>query len=292
MYSLRDAWMLAIGKEPVKDWDGKMVCLEEDANWAYALNVTKGFVAVYSFTIVTKGWLTLVYNGQQITLRTNDCYIYSPGIPITTIDVSEDFRAYCLMSDEEETLRIPSVRDLVRLAFAPIVQLHEPKMTLTEDVANRLNRKLQEIIVTMQTEHIYKAEILELLYSAFLLDLQGAQEQTIRENNVPKRMEEIFIELMRILPRHFAEHHDIQFYASQLNITADYLSRIVKSVSGRTVKDYIDQLLAMEGAYLLTSSSLTISQIADRLHFADTPSFSKFFSRMKGRSPREYREQR
>jgi AraC-like DNA-binding protein len=33
-----------------------------------------------------------------------------------------------------------------------------------------------------------------------------------------------------------------------------------------------------------------ISQIADRLHFADTPSFSKFFSRMKGMSPREYRE--
>ncbi|MBQ7253588.1 MAG: AraC family transcriptional regulator [Bacteroidales bacterium] len=38
------------------------------------------------------------------------------------------------------------------------------------------------------------------------------------------------------------------------------------------------------------STSLSIAQIADRLHFADTPSFSKFFSRMKGQSPREYRE--
>ena len=29
---------------------------------------------------------------------------------------------------------------------------------------------------------------------------------------------------------------------------------------------------------------------AERLHFADTPSFSKFFSRLSGQSPRAYRE--
>lgn len=34
---------------------------------------------------------------------------------------------------------------------------------------------------------------------------------------------------------------------------------------------------------------LSVAQIADRLHFADTPSFSKFFSRLKGLSPREFR---
>jgi AraC-like DNA-binding protein len=49
-------------------------------------------------------------------------------------------------------------------------------------------------------------------------------------------------------------------------------------------------MLLMEASFQLRTSQLSISQIADRLHFADTPSFSKFFSRMKGMSPREYRE--
>ena len=49
-------------------------------------------------------------------------------------------------------------------------------------------------------------------------------------------------------------------------------------------------MLMMEASFLLRTSSLSIQQIADRLHFADTPSLSKFFLRMKGLSPREYRK--
>ena len=41
---------------------------------------------------------------------------------------------------------------------------------------------------------------------------------------------------------------------------------------------------------MLRTTSLSITEIADRLHFADTPSFSKFFSRLKGMSPKEYRK--
>lgn len=290
MYSLREAWLLCHGKEPMDYWDGKMACVEEDAQWARESNTTQGSVAIYSFTIVVRGCLTFLYNERQMTMLPNDVFIYSPGMPITIVEVSTDYRAYCLMADEDTTLRVPSARDLVSLAYAPIVQLHEPKLTLPADVADRLVRKMQEIIYNSHTDHIYKTEILHMLYAAFLLDLQGAQEQAIREHTVPQRMEELFIDFMRLLLRHFAEHHDIGFYSSQLNITLDYLSRIVKRVSGRTVVDYINQLLLMEASFLLNTTSFSVAQIADRLHFADTPSFSKFFSRLKGQSPREYRE--
>ena len=103
-------------------------------------------------------------------------------------------------------------------------------------------------------------------------------------------MEEIFIGFIRLLPRHFAEHHDIPFYADQLHISPVYLSRVVRQVTGRTVVDYINQMLLMEASFLLQTSQLSITQIADHLHFADTPSFSKFFSRLNGMSPKEYRK--
>ena len=103
-------------------------------------------------------------------------------------------------------------------------------------------------------------------------------------------VEEIFIEFIRLLPRHFAQHHDIPFYAERLHISPVYLSRVVRQVTGRTVIDYINQMLLMEASFLLQTSGLSITQIADRLHFADTPSFSKFFSRLNGMSPKEYRK--
>jgi transcriptional regulator GlxA family with amidase domain len=48
-------------------------------------------------------------------------------------------------------------------------------------------------------------------------------------------------------------------------------------------------MLLMEASFLLQTSPMSIAQIAEHLHFADTPSFSKFFLRMKGVNPKEYR---
>ena len=223
-------------------------------------------------------------------LNHNDLYLYSPGMQVNILSASDDYHGICLLADEDTTLRIPSARDLVSLAYKPIVQLHEPKVTLSEEFAIRLARKMFEITDVIHSNHIYRQQLLQMLYAVFLLDLQGAQDEVIHKHYIPQRMEELFISFMRILPHHFAEHHDIGFYASQLHITGDYLSRIVRRVSGRTVLDYINQLLVMEASYLLSTTSLSIAQIAERLHFADTPSFSKFFLRLKYQTPREYRK--
>ena len=47
----------------------------------------------------------------------------------------------------------------------------------------------------------------------------------------------------------------------------------------------INELLAMEATRLLKSTSLTIEQIADQLHFATNASFDKFYKRMRGATP-------
>ncbi len=100
----------------------------------------------------------------------------------------------------------------------------------------------------------------------------------------------IRISFLKLLPANYAQHHDIPFYADILGITPIYLSRIVRKMSGRTVVDHINDLLLSEAKILLKSTGLNIVQIADRLHFADSPSFSRFFSRLAGVSPRQYRK--
>ena len=242
--------------------------------------------------VVGKGWMTIHYNGRDLTLHPNDLYVYSPGLSVTVIATSDDFHGYCLMADEHVTIEAPSVHDLVHLAYLPIVQLHEPKQTLAPDAAQHLIAKMQEIISYIHSDHIYKGEVLRMLYSIFLLDLQNAQQRAIVDRQTPQRVEEIFIDFIRLLPSHFAEHHDIAFYASRLCISPRYLSQIVRDISGRTVIDYINQMLMLEASYLLLQTSLPIGEIAERLHFSETASFTRFFTRMKGTSPREYRKGR
>ena len=290
MYNLKEAWIKMLGQLPYEQWDGRMYCQETDAAITFLTNKTQGFMAAYTFTLVIEGWLTIVYNGQELTLLPDDLYIYSPGQEVTVLAASENYRGICLLADEHITIESPTVHDLVNIAYAPIVQLHEPKISLPHDDARRMEEKMREIIGYLHSDHIYKTKILQMLYAVFLLDVQNAQANVISQRKVPQRVEEIFFNFIRLLPQHFAEHHDIAFYASALNISSVYLSRVVRQVTGRTVIDYINQHLLMEASYLLRTTSLSITEIADRLHFADTPSFSKFFSRKKGVTPKDYRK--
>ena len=289
MYTLKDGWIAMQGSMPVENWDGKMYCTETDAELTFRTNIIQGFLAAYTFTLVIDGWLSIVYNNRELKLRPGDLYIYSPGMPVLIAAASSDYRAICLMADEHTTIELPSVHDLVHIAYAPIVQLHEPKLSLPPDEVRHMEQRMREIIGYLHSNHLYKTEILRMLYATFLLDMQNAQQHSITQGKIPPRVEEIFIGFIRLLPRHFAEHHDIPFYADRLHISPVYLSRVVRQVTGRTVVDYINQMLLMEASFLLQTSGLSITQIADRLHFADTPSFSKFFLRMRGINPKRFR---
>lgn len=289
MYTLKEGWIAMHGEMPTADWDGKLYCDKTDADRTFLTNRIQGFLAAYTFTLVIQGQLTIVYNDRELMLRTDDLFFYSPGMSVTIIAASADYQGLCLLADENATIELTTVRDLVYIAYAPIVQLHEPKLTLPHAEALRMAEKMREIIGYLHSEHLYKTEVLRLLYAVFLLDVQNAQQRAIKRKQTSQRVEEIFIGFIRLLPQHFVEHHDIGFYASALNISSVYLSRVVRQVTGRTVVDYINQMIVMEASFLLRTSTMNITQIADRLHFADTPSFSKFFSRLKGVSPREYR---
>ena len=289
MYTLKEGWIAMHGEMPTDDWDGKLFCDKTDADSTFLTNKIQGFLAAYTFTLVIQGQLTIVYNDRELIFQADDLFFYSPGMSVTIIAASADYQGLCLLADENATIELTTVRDLVYIAYAPIVQLHEPKLALPYVEALRLAERMYEIINYLHSEHLYKTEILRLLYAIFLLDVQNAQQRAIIHRQTPQRVEEIFIGFIRLLPQYFAEHHDIGFYASALNISSVYLSRVVRQVTGRTVMDYINQMIVMEAMFLLRTSTMNIAQIADHLHFADTPSFSKFFSRLKGVSPREYR---
>ena len=290
MYSLKEAWIKMYGTEPVEHWDGKMYCTKTNSAMTYRANETHGYMAAYTFTLIVEGSLTIIYNGRELTLHPHDLYIYSPGMSVTIVNASDDYHGICLLADEHATLESPHVHDLVHVAYKPIVQLHLPQLTLSREASRQLSDRMLEINRYLHSSHLYKTEILRMLYAIFLLELQDLLDNAVATHTVSQRVEENFIAFMQLLPENYIKHHDINFYASQLNISTVYLSRIVRQVAGRTVVDYINQMLLMEASFLLRTTDLTVAQVADRLHFADSASFCKFFQRLRRVSPRRFRE--
>lgn len=289
MFTLRELLQSYIGTQALRRWNGTMYCVETDADLTLRTNETQGYAFIYSYTLVRSGCLTLLYGGQQLTFCVGDLYIYSPGLSVTILSVSDYYRAVCLMADEGMTLSLPVVRKISHDAAQPIVELSDPKLSLPPDTAEHLHTHLQQLMFYQRSAHHYQDDIMQAIYSAFLLDLQNAREQLDLRPRLSSRIAELFSDFLRLLPQNFAAHHDIGFYADRLHITSIYLSRLVRQATGRTVVDYINQYLLMEASFLLRTTDLTIAQIADRLHFADSASFSRFFTRLKGTTPRSYR---
>ena len=292
MFRLEATWMWQYGYNTIPNWDGKLLIIDTDAhNSLVKTNALPGAIAAYGYTIVLQGWMTMLFNGREVHFTKDDLIIYTPGMMVSVIDISDDYRGICLVADKDFAFESPTMRDAIRAAYLPAVELSEPRLTLAEEDNLHL-MELMGIIrrYLLSADHPFRSECLRTTYGLFLLELNAIQERTIRERRFPKRIEELFFDFLRLVPIHFTEHHDVAFYASQLCITPRYLSQIVREVSGRTVVDYINQMLLMEASYLLQQTSLPIVQIADRLHFSEAASFTRFFTRMKGMPPREFRK--
>ncbi len=290
MYSLKETWYRNYSQDPSTDWDGKIICIALDAEMTFKANETEGHSLHYSFTIVTQGWLKFIYNGQVVTIKQDDLFIYSPGQPLNILSACSDYHAVSILIDEQTALEIPTVRHLVSIAYKPLTLLHGPVLSLSKQAAENMANRVREMIGYFHAPHFYKSQILQQLFSVFLLDAQNLLELANDRQQPPQRLEELFIAFLRLLSEHFVAHHNISFYAERMNISPSYLSRIVKQLTKRTVAEYINQLLSMEASFLLATTSLSVSQISDRLHFADVASFSKFFLRLKGISPKDYRK--
>jgi len=289
MFTLREAWLKIQGQPPYPEWDGRLICCDTDAATTFRTNRTQGFMAAYTFTLVLKGWLSLLYANHEITLVPGDLYIYSPGLAVSVNASSEDYRGICLLADERLSQEVCAEHDLAGVVLRPVVELHEPKLHLPFSTASAVLKIMEQIRDYCLSPNRCKEQIVRQLYAVFLYELKDFQDISDLPAPANRRAEDLYIRFLQLLPAGFAEHHDIAYYADSMGITPIYLSRIVRAVSGRTVMDHINDFLMSEARSLLRTSRLDAAQIAGLLHFADVSSFSKFFSRRAGVSPRRFR---
>ncbi|MBD5355417.1 MAG: AraC family transcriptional regulator [Bacteroides sp.] len=287
MYRLSDLYENILRK-PLPTQCG--ICCEiVDPHMAKLNRLLTESISCFSYTLVMRGTAIVSYDDKTTNLAKNDILIYTPGMLIKTLEISDDFSALCLMGDEAITYEIPYARNVISASYFPALAHSENKLSLSDCEAQWLENRLKEIYLYTTSNHIYKEECLYSLYSLFILDLLNAENRFRKDRELNGPTIDLFLKFMKLVTENFLRHHDISFYADKLAVTTIYLSRIVKRFSGQTVKNHVDRLLLMESSYLLRSTDEPISIIAERLNFANPASFSKFFTKQKGISPREYR---
>jgi len=81
----------------------------------------------------------------------------------------------------------------------------------------------------------------------------------------------------------------VQFVADSLHISAKYLSNLLKQLTGLSTQQHIHEKLISKAKEKLSTTELSVSEIAYELGFEHSQSFNKLFKTKTKQSPLEFR---
>lgn len=81
----------------------------------------------------------------------------------------------------------------------------------------------------------------------------------------------------------------VSYFADKCCLSTGYFSTLVKSETGRTAKDHINERILLKAKELLQMESTSVSQVSQLLGFEYPQHFIRFFKGMTGKTPAQWR---
>ena len=245
------------------------------------------------------GYICICLNGQgEIRLNMNDqllekhkLLILFPQAIITLSNISDDFSfLYIRMSPEfmsEILFRFPpSFVGFIKERFYH--QLPEEAFELF----------YKEYFKTLQARyndraHLCRREVIANILRNFFLDTYSKVK--INESLMPSsrsRKNLLMEQFCELVIKNYSISREVSFYADKLFITPKYLSMILKEldVHNRSAKEWIDDHTITAIKLTLSTSNLSILEIANNMNFPSLSFFCKYFKSRTGMSPKNYRK--
>jgi AraC-like DNA-binding protein len=82
----------------------------------------------------------------------------------------------------------------------------------------------------------------------------------------------------------------VQFIADELHISSNYLSRLLRAVTGQTTQQFLQDKLMDFAKEKLSTTDLSVSEIAYELGFKHSQSFNKIFKTKTNQTPLAFRQ--
>jgi AraC-like DNA-binding protein len=187
-----------------------------------------------------------------------------------------------------ETFLLPDGQQLKKL---PILQnpddRHEIKLTPEEYtfIDHHMHSMLQEF----QQEQGWQQAMLQSYLQTLLVYLSRLYNRqfTISPTVTNGRM--LVQRMKRLLETEYARLHQVTDYARLLNVTPGHLNDTIKEHTGKSAIALIHERLLLEAKRALFHADLSVKEIGGQLGFEDAAYFNRFFKRMDGQTPLQFR---
>lgn len=245
----------------------------------------------FSLAILINGEATMKINLKEKKISKNALVFLTPNTLKQLLNHSPDTEIYSVIFTSKFLLHIGIQQQEIEMIDF-ITRSNEAVLCLEQSEVDHLKKVIEDLKEKNDhmTEHPFGENIVQYSFRIFLSEMAAiGVKYNVSEKNKSSRKQDLVMRFANLVNQHFKEHRTVKYYADQLSITPKYLTEIVHEVTGNSASVVIDEKVMYEAKLLLKDPKLTISQIAEVLHFSDQSFLGKFFKRHLGVSPSEYR---
>ena len=249
--------------------------------YPFRMDVTVGFVCI-------KGTSEGFINMSPYTAQAPYLITILPGDIVEYKSISEDFSGLIIIMSKKFTDSLmPDAYKRLPLFFS---LRDNPVFPLSEEFLEGIIRYFEMLKrMAQEKDHPYRLEVAQHLTLAFFYGGCVDFHQLIDKKK--KTHHEMLVEkFLHLVQNHHKKQRGLEFYADKMCLTSKHLSKVIKATSGKSANDLIDERVILEAKALLKSTNMTIEQISDELNFPSQSFFGKYFKRITGMSPKEYKK--
>lgn len=258
---------------------GDDLLILEFATYNDSFNVPRK-VDVTTLILLDKGESRAIVEGKEYHLKAPCLAIVMPNQTYCLLEASEELNLRAIIMSNRFTA------NLMSSSLNRMVQKN-PILEISSDIIS-FNTYYKVLLHAVKSPiKSYRFETAQHLTMSMLYFYI---RKLVKIENDKKRKEVIFDNFCEELRKHFSINRTIPFYSGRLGVSPKYLNDIVKEKTQITANDYIDKVTVTECKALLSSTEMSIQRISMLMNFSSYSGFGKFFKRMTGMSPTEYRE--
>lgn len=236
----------------------------------------------------TDGQIDVRVAFEDYKVQENFVCVITPGSIVEIIDVQPTFHCMTLAFTKEFIdMELNTTLQLMQL-FKFIQS--KPCIQLSGTYAMRYRETFCEMLKTaLWSENPLRDKMIQsYIYLLFccLYPVLSRKEPNASESGRSR----IYMQFMELLQANYREYRTVAYYAERMNITPKYLSKVIQAESGQTALRWIENYVLLESKALLRQNNTNVAVVSKKLNFPDQGSFGKFFHRLTGMSPKEYRD--
>lgn len=255
----------------------------------------RGFLAFFCY----QGTFEMEVDLKRFTVKEGSLFVYTPGnvVKVTGVPSQND------MEDMHFVL-VAISNDLMSNTRFDFNKLSEESLSVMENPCIKMNGMERELcrkyfdmirdISEMQMPNTREA-IAALMSSVFYLmgALWTNKLDIARKERTPLssvRSNAILEEFLRLAKDNYMRERNLTFYSDKLGLSPKYLSRLIKTLSGKSAHEWLDSFVLLEAKSLLKYSNMSIKSIVYELGFPNQTTFYRFFKAHAGCTPSQYRK--